>query len=193
MSGFDDAAAFDAEVAPENPGDGFRIDAMFFGEYAERQSFQGVVVENGNGGLQKNGAAVEIFIDKMNCTSGYFHSVLEGLVLGVESGEGGKQRRMDVQDLVRKLRNEATGEKAHVTGETDEVDLVLVKQGGNLGVEFGAVHSRRRDAAVRQAEFTRFGETGCIGAICKNEPDLAAEVALQNIPGDGFEIGTAAG
>ena len=66
------------------------------------ERFGGVVIEHRNSGLADDRAGVEAFVDKVHGAAGEFDAVLDGLVLGVEAGESGQQRRMDIQNAQRK-------------------------------------------------------------------------------------------
>ena len=45
-----------------------------------------------------DGAGVQAFIDKVHGAAGEFHAVFEGLMLGVQAGKRGQQRRVNVQN-----------------------------------------------------------------------------------------------
>ncbi len=72
---------------------------------ARRQSGFIVAIKHGNRLLQDDGAVVEVFIHKMNGHAGNFGAVLQGLLLRLQPGKGGKKGRMDVENSV--------GEGAH--------------------------------------------------------------------------------
>jgi hypothetical protein len=65
-----------------------------------------VAVEDGDGGLDDDGAGVEAFVDEMDGAAGEFYAVLQGLELGLEAGEGGQQRGVDVEDAVGEALDE---------------------------------------------------------------------------------------
>src|SRR5258708_36268333 len=96
-----------------------------------------VGIEDGDDGLQDDGAGVEIFVDKVDGASGELDAVIEGLLLRFEAGEGRQERRVNIDDALGKGGYEEGGEKAHVAGEADEIDFVFVEYGGDLaGVGF---------------------------------------------------------
>ena len=68
---------------------------------ARGEGLHGVVVLHGYGRLQNDRAGIEIFVDEMHRAARILHAVLERLVLRVESGKGGQQRRMNIQDRDR--------------------------------------------------------------------------------------------
>src|SRR5277367_1812131 len=81
------AAPGDFVLAREHQFNGFRVDAMlfvknFFGERGFR-----VVVFHWDGGLQNDGAGIEIFVHEVDGASSEFRTVLESLLLRFEAGK----------------------------------------------------------------------------------------------------------
>ena len=107
---------------------------MFFGEDALGERVGVVGVEDRDGALQDDGAVVEVFVDEVDGATRDFDAVVEGLLLSVEAGEGGQQRRVDIEDAVGEGGNELGREQAHIAGEDDEVDAVVAEGGGDVGV-----------------------------------------------------------
>src|SRR5258707_1439646 len=98
---------------------------------------KGVVVvgiEDGDDGLQDDGAGFEILGDEVDGSSGELDAVIEGLLLRFEAGEGRQERRVNIEDALGKGGYEEGGEKAHVAGEADEINFVFVEYGGDLAV-----------------------------------------------------------
>ena len=114
-----DAAAGDFVVPFQNDFYSLGVDAMLLFQDALGKGVLVVGVENGDDGLQDDGAGVEIFVDEMDGATGEFYAVVEGLLLRFEAGERGKKRRMDIKDALGKGGDEEWGEKAHVAGEAD--------------------------------------------------------------------------
>ena len=79
---------------------------------------------------------------------------------------------MDVQDAIGKLGDKKRREQAHVAGQADEVNFVLVKNGGDLAVVGFALEAFRGDHAGLDS--TRFGalETGRAFAIADDNGDF---------------------
>src|SRR2546426_1118108 len=128
------AAACDFVFSFQDNLNGFGIDAMLLSQNFFGEGGLGVLVEDGNGGLQNDGASVEIFVDEMDGAAGEFHAIFEGLTLRFEAREGREQRRMNVQDAVWIFCDKKRREQAHVSGEADEIDFVFVKNSGDLAV-----------------------------------------------------------
>src|SRR6266700_3856590 len=114
-----------------------------------------VVVENGNSSLQNDGAGVEILVHEMNRAAGKFYAIFQGLTLRFESGEGGEQRRMNVQDAVWIFGDKKWGEQPHVSRQTNQINLVFVENGCDLAVVSFALQAFRRDHA--RLDTARFG------------------------------------
>src|SRR5260221_146843 len=74
------------------------------------------------------------FVDENHGAAGEFYAVFESLALGFEAGEGREKRRMNIEDAVGKFCDEERREQTHVTREADEVDFVLVENGGDLAI-----------------------------------------------------------
>jgi len=79
---------------------------VLFREDASGKRIHCVIVVNRNGGLQDDGAGVEIFVHEMHRASGEFHAVFEGLALGFETGECRQKRRMNVESAAVKFVDE---------------------------------------------------------------------------------------
>ena len=92
---------------------------LLFAENSRGEGFDGVVIVDGDDGLQDDGACVEVFVDEMDCAAGEFGAVFEGLALRFEAGERGKQRWVDIQDAIWECGDEVWGEQAHVACQAD--------------------------------------------------------------------------
>src|SRR5207245_2149689 len=124
---------------------GFGIDAMLFFQNVLRERGFGISIEDGNDGLENDRAGVEIFVNKMDSATGEFYAVFESLALGFEAGEGREERRMNIKDAIGKFGDEERREQAHISGEADEVDFVIVENGGDLAIVGFALEASRRD------------------------------------------------
>ena len=130
--------------------------------------------ENGNGLLQDDDAVVELLVDKVHGASGDLDAVVEGLLLRVEPGKGGQQRGVDVQDAVGEGLDELRREQAHVSGEADEVDVVLAQAGDDFRIVLGALAAAGFDGDGVEAALAGGVEAGRIGYIGDDDGDLAA-------------------
>ena len=119
----DDAAAVDFEVSFQDKFNGFGVDSVLFAQDVLGEGGFGVIVGDGDDGLQNDGAGVKIFVDEMNRAAGKFYAVFEGLALGFEAGKRRQQRRMDIQDAIWEglLRNRARASACIRRGKRDRL------------------------------------------------------------------------
>ena len=94
------AVAANLEVPTHHQGYGFGVGDVLFGEDALRQGMRVVRLEDRDAALQHNDAVIQMLIDVVHGAAGDFYAVVEGLCLCVEAGEGGQQRRMDVENAI---------------------------------------------------------------------------------------------
>ena len=133
-------------------------------------------------------------VDEVDGASRDLGSVVERLLLGVEAGEGRQQRGVDVEDAVGEGAHELGRDEAHVAGQADEIDLVLVEAREHFGIVVGALAAGRGDRDGGEAKLARRGEAGRIVAVGEHDGNLRAEQALLlDGLGDGKEIGATAG
>ena len=149
---------------------------MFFDEDARGERLRRVVVEDGNGALRDDGAAVQSLVNEVDGAAAHFDAVGDGLSLRVEAGEGGEQTRMDVQDAPAKNFDEGGREHAHETGEADEFDVVCLQGGDDLAFVFGARCAPRRrrrafDGEGCDAAFGGARESLRVRMIAEDESD----------------------
>jgi hypothetical protein len=93
---------------------------------------------------------VKIFIDKVHRAAGDFNAVFEGLGLPVESGKGRQQRWMNIENAMRKGGDEERRKQAHVAGQADQIDFVLMQAGDHVGVVLGALAAFGNEELRRQ-------------------------------------------
>src|SRR5512141_1055963 len=77
---------------------------------------------------------VEFLIHKMDGAPGDFHAIGKGLLLSFEAGERRQKRRMDIKNASGKLLHEPGREKAHVSGQTNEIGLVLLERADDFAI-----------------------------------------------------------
>ena len=72
---------------------------------------------------------------------------------------------MDIQDAMRELLDEPRGEQAHVSGEADEIDIVLLEPSDDFSIMLLAGFSLRwKDEGVQSAAARGF-DAGSISAV----------------------------
>src|SRR5258707_13082415 len=133
---------------------------MFLFQDAVGKGVLVVGIEDGDDGLQDDGAGVEIFVDEVDGASGELDAVVEGLLLRFEAGEGRQERRVNIEDALGKGGYEEGGEKAHIAGEADEINFVFVEYGGD---EAGVSMADEALGGERDLEHGRVGEADGVG------------------------------
>src|SRR5438034_156430 len=81
---------------------GLRIKPMLFSENAGREILDRVVVHDGHNALRDDRAAVQSFINIMNRAARPFHTVIQRLLLRIQSGKRRKQTRVNVENAIAK-------------------------------------------------------------------------------------------
>ena len=125
----DVAAALDLVLAAGDAGNGLRVGLMLFDQDAVGERVGVVGFEHRNDPLQDDDAVIQMLVDEVHRAAGDLHAVVEGLGLRLEAGEGGQQRRMNVEDAVGEGVDEFRREQAHVAGQADQIHVVRA-QGG---------------------------------------------------------------
>ena len=188
------AAAGDLVVAGEDAGDGFRVGLVFLFEDALGQGVGVIGGQDGDGALEDDDAVVEVFVDEVDGAAGEGAAVVEGLGLGVEAGEGGKQRGVDVEDALGEGGDEGRREQAHVSGQADEIDLMLAEAGDDVGVMLGAGAATGDEAGGGKAEAACGVEAGRVLNVGEDDGDGGCgDASVGDGLGDGEEVGAAAG
>ena len=100
---------------------------------------------------------------------------------------------MDVEDAVGEGRDEGRRNDAHVTGEADEIDVVVVELGDHLGVVIGALAASGWDGQSGQAEVAGGVEAGGVFDVREDDGDFGVEAVFGDGAVDGEKVGTASG
>jgi len=190
----DVAAAANFVLAAGYACDCLAISKVLFGKNALGESGRIVCFEHGNCVLQNNRAVVKVLIDKVHGAAGDLDSVIEGLLLCIEAGEGRQQRGMDVENAIGKGGDELRREQAHVAGEADEIDLAGAKGSDHVVVVLGAGAALGDEHFARQAQLSCGSDAGGIGDVGDYDGDFdVGQAAFGDRVGDGEEVGAAAG
>jgi len=188
----DYATAGDFVVPFQDDFYGLGVDAMFLFQDALGKGVLVVGIEDGNDGLQDDGAGIEIFVDEVDGASGELDAVVEGLLLRFEAGEGRQERRVNIEDALGKGGYEEGGEKAHVAGEADEINFVFVEYGGDLAVVGFAFEAFGGDGARGNVAGGGAFEAGGAGLVANYDGDFGVgDAAGGDTIGEGFEVGAA--
>lgn len=192
--GIEYAAAIDFVTVFEHDSNGFGIDSVFLLQDARGKRVLCVLVFYGDDGLQNNRAGVEIFVDKMDGAAGELDAVFESLALRLEARKRGQQGRVNIQDAVGERGYKIRGQQAHVAGEADEIDFVILKRGYNFAVVLLAWLTFRWNYERVQASMARGFQAGSVGAVRNHGGNAGVGyTACCQAVGDGDKIGAAAG
>src|ERR1700690_953098 len=89
----------------QDAADGFRISNVLLFENAGGEATRVVGGKDGDRPLQDDHTVVQLLVDKVNRAAGHLDAVVEGLGLRVEPRKSRQQRRMNIQDALRKSLN----------------------------------------------------------------------------------------
>src|SRR5207237_6229934 len=94
---------------------------------------RGVIRKNGNGPLREDRPAIVLLIDVMHgCTghrrAGAEDGAMHAFTVHPGAAERRQERRMNVEDATRELRDEVLRQEAEKSREGDEVDSMLAQQ-----------------------------------------------------------------
>lgn len=133
-----DAAAFDLKAMLGEESYRLWIRDHFFFKDAGSKRIGSVVVENGTGALEDDGAGIVGVVDEVDGAAGDFAAVIDdGLVDVVAehpfAAEGGEEGGVDVHGAAEVAIGEV--EEAEPAGEADEIDVGLVTEGENRAAE----------------------------------------------------------
>src|SRR5580704_6752106 len=78
--------------------------------------------------LLDDGSVIKHFRDVVRRRADDFHAAIESLLVWLGAHEGWQKRMMDIDDLLRILRDEVLGEHLHIARQNDQLDIVLAKQ-----------------------------------------------------------------
>ena len=100
---------------------------------------------------------------------------------------------MDVEDAVGEGLDEGGRDDAHVAGEADQIDVVVVELSDHLGVVVGTPATCGGDGKGGQAEVLSGGEAGGGFDVGEDDGDLSVEAAFGDGAVDCEEVGASAG
>jgi hypothetical protein len=137
---------------------------------------------------------IELFVDKVHGASGDSDPIGESLTLRVETGKGGQQRRVDVENALREGAHKLHRQQSHVASETDEINLVRLQTGDDLGIVLGALPSSRLNHLGRESCTPGSRNSGRIAPVGDYNGNLhTGQAPLRDSLGDGKKVGAPAG
>jgi hypothetical protein len=77
------ATTFELVIFTDDERDSFRVSLMFFDKDAPSEGFRRVVVQNRDDALDDDWAAIQSFVNEVDCAASPFDAVLDGLSLRV--------------------------------------------------------------------------------------------------------------
>lgn len=177
---FDLAVVAQFDLAFAQPANGLGIDAVFFVQNPRCQCLLGVVAQHRHGGLDDDGAMIEIGRDEMHRAAVDFHAVMQRARMGVESAICGQQRGVDVDEPAVIMQHKICREDAHETGQYHEVGLVSVDRLCQGGIEAGAIRifAMRHDGGLDAMCLCGLQASG-IRAVADYRRDVAGQFRVQ--------------
>lgn len=84
--------------------------------------------------LEDNRSGVRTAINEVDRAAGKANTVVQGLLLGVQSLEGGKQGRVDIHDRIRIGADHDVGQDSHETGKDYQLHIMTAQDIDRCGV-----------------------------------------------------------
>jgi hypothetical protein len=185
----DEPAPIKSPSTREDDANRFRVEAMLLDENARGEPLNSIVLEDRHRGLQNDRTGVNVRRHQMDRRSAQPDAMLQRLFLRVDTGERGKQRRMNVEDPVWKSVQEAGTHQAHEAGEADEIDSTFAQEIDERPIVtvalpiLGWIEMDRFDPC-----FARTPQSGRIGAIRHHNADRRVKLSLSNRVDDGLKV-----
>ena len=145
---------------------------VLFAQNPRRERLRRVIVLDRHHRLQNNRPGIETLVHEMHRAARKFRAVFERLPLRFESRKRRQQRRMNVQDAVRKRANEIWRKQSHVPGQADELNAFLFERRNDLPVVHLAFEPLRRNRARRNSTCTRPFDSRRVLLITQHDRDF---------------------
>ena len=139
-----------------------------------RRASPGIGVLDRDCALEHDDPVVHCLVDEVHRAAGHLGAELERLGLRLEPGKARQQAGVHVQDAIGKRRDELGRDDAHIAGQADQLDLVLLQLGDEGQVAFHRASSGDGDVMGSDPELPRRDQTRCIGLVRKHDGDLDA-------------------
>jgi hypothetical protein len=108
----------------------------------------------------------------MNSAASDLDAILEGLLLRLKPWKGRQQRWMNVQDAIGKSGNEPGRQKTHIAGQTNQIHVMRLQAGSQVGIVFGALAALGDKNRARQSYFPGLCQAGCLSDVGNDDGDL---------------------
>ncbi len=168
---------------------------MFLLENARRQAGSSSPAKHLHRPLQNDHSMIELLVDKVNRAAGNRDPILQRLALRIQTGKGGKQRRMNIENALRKGLDEPGREHPHVAGQADQVDFVRLEATRSISASCSArVRPRASITACSNPRAPRGRNSRGIRAVRHHDCDLGLRnLSGRNRAGDGEKVRSPAG
>ncbi len=148
------------------PAQRLSVDLVFDRQQPGRQGVGRVAGQHRNGALGDDRPVVEHRGDEMHGAAMPLHALGQGLGMGMQTGEGRQQRRMDVDDAAVEMAHEIGAQHPHEAGQQDVVGRQGVQPCPQGGVEgFAAVEVAVGQGFGGQAARARPVQPRRVGAV----------------------------
>ena len=189
----DHPAAFNVPPPRKDQPDRLAINPVLFDENASRKTVFGVGVHHWNCSLQNNRAGIQLLIYKMDRAAADFDSVLESLLLGVESRKGREQGRMNIQNPHRESLAELRRQQTHESSQTYQLYAAPLEFFDEMFVELFPWNAFGGDTERRQRSLPCERQTGRFFTIGDYRSDLGIQSPRCDVVGNRCEIRSAPG
>ena len=153
----------------------------------------GVVIQDGNGRLQQDGAAVEILIHEMDGAAGDLHAVGQGLILRIQAGESREAATGGYSGCDWEIAKRTRRSAVACSLPDKPIQPRAFKENQQLASrKLVAIEPRRFDAPQVKPSSRARARPGALGRFEKTNPISHCSFPAQDILGDGFEIRAAA-
>ena len=121
-------AAGDARAAVEHELDRSGVESMLHAVQLHEKACFGIIRGNRHSFLEKNRAMIDVMIHEVDGHPGHFGPPDQHITDRMRAGKGWQQRRVNVQDALRKMLDEHRREDAHESGQADELNPSRLEQ-----------------------------------------------------------------
>src|SRR5436305_3302027 len=129
----------DPNPARRDHADRLRVELVLGGVNCQLECRAVAIGGNLDLALQDYWSGIDPLVDEVDADAGDVGARVERLANRIESGEGGQQGGVDVDDAVAEARDEAGAEQLHVAGEDDQVSVALLDPLGHRRVTLATI------------------------------------------------------
>ena len=130
-----DQAIVERQPALDKPAYCARIDHVFLGQHAGRQTVFRIVFLHLDRCLRHDGAMIQFGSHEMNSCAMHFHTGVQSLPMRRQTGKAWQERRVNVEHPTDEMLDEGGGENAHETSQYHQVRCKPVDCRLQCGVE----------------------------------------------------------